>query len=91
MFLQYYRSPQPYNDMLTYANTTFTALFTVESILKIIAFGLRVCREGLIAWKNLYCKFHFRIIFVINGMHLILLQYLVVLLMYLLLNFEYEY
>jgi hypothetical protein len=45
LFLQYYRSPQPYNDMLTYANTTFTALFTVESILKIIAFGLRVCRE----------------------------------------------
>lgn len=39
---QYYRSPQAYNDVLTYANTTFTALFTVESILKIIAFGLRV-------------------------------------------------
>ena len=36
--------------MLTYANTTFTALFTVESILKIIAFGLRVRRdEKLIA------------------------------------------
>ncbi|CAF3656370.1 unnamed protein product, partial [Adineta steineri] len=41
LMAKYYRSPQAYNDMLTYANTTFTALFTVESILKIIAFGLR--------------------------------------------------
>ncbi|CAM4922480.1 unnamed protein product [Rotaria socialis] len=38
---KYYKSPSAYNDILTYANTTFTALFTVESILKIIAFGLR--------------------------------------------------
>ena len=42
---QYYRSPPAYNDVLTYANTTFTALFTVESIMKIIAFGLRVRRR----------------------------------------------
>ncbi|CAF1363793.1 unnamed protein product [Adineta ricciae] len=41
LMAKYYRSPEAYNDMLTYANTTFTALFTVESILKIIAFGLR--------------------------------------------------
>jgi len=41
LMAKYYRSPQAYNDVLTYANTTFTALFTVESILKIIAFGLR--------------------------------------------------
>ncbi|UJR21745.1 hypothetical protein I4U23_024820 [Adineta vaga] len=41
LMAKYYRSPPAYNDMLTYANTTFTALFTVESILKIIAFGLR--------------------------------------------------
>ncbi|CAF3010742.1 unnamed protein product [Rotaria socialis] len=41
LMAKYYRSPSTYNDILTYANTTFTALFTVESILKIIAFGLR--------------------------------------------------
>ncbi|CAF1504754.1 unnamed protein product [Adineta ricciae] len=41
LMAKYYRSPPTYNDILTYANTTFTALFTVESILKIIAFGLR--------------------------------------------------
>ncbi|CAF2976883.1 unnamed protein product [Rotaria sp. Silwood2] len=41
LMAKYYRSPPTYNDILTYANTTFTALFTVESILKIMAFGLR--------------------------------------------------
>ncbi|CAF0900785.1 unnamed protein product [Rotaria sordida] len=41
LMAKYYKSPPTYNDVLTYANTTFTALFTVESILKIMAFGLR--------------------------------------------------
>jgi hypothetical protein len=43
-----------------------------------MAFGLRVCREEeeMIFEKK---AFYFRIIFVINGMHLILLQYLAVL------------
>ncbi|CAF0820027.1 unnamed protein product [Didymodactylos carnosus] len=41
LMMKYYKSPSTYNDVLTYLNTTFTALFTIESILKIIAFGLR--------------------------------------------------
>ncbi|CAF1075761.1 unnamed protein product, partial [Didymodactylos carnosus] len=42
LMMKYYKSPTTYNDVLTYLNTTFTALFTIESILKIIAFGLRL-------------------------------------------------
>jgi len=35
-------SYQIYNDTLTYLNMAFTTMFLVESILKILAFGLKV-------------------------------------------------
>lgn len=34
---------QMYSDTLTYLNMAFTAMFFTESILKILAFGLKVC------------------------------------------------
>lgn len=44
---QFYSSTKPpavkmYTEALGYINTAFTAMFFVESILKILAFGLKV-------------------------------------------------
>lgn len=36
---QFYGAPDLYESMLKYLNIVFTALFTLECILKIIAFG----------------------------------------------------
>lgn len=36
---QFYGAPELYESMLKYLNIVFTALFTLECILKIIAFG----------------------------------------------------
>ncbi|KAL7667856.1 hypothetical protein ACOME3_008585 [Neoechinorhynchus agilis] len=41
LVLKYYDSPIEYSNVLTYLNTSFTLLFTVEAILKIIALGLK--------------------------------------------------
>lgn len=39
---QFSSASRPYEDMLKWLNIIFTALFTLECILKIIAFGLLV-------------------------------------------------
>lgn len=39
---QFYTESKAYEDMLKWLNIIFTALFTLECILKIIAFGLLV-------------------------------------------------
>lgn len=39
MTQQYYNAPYAYEAMLKYLNIVFTALFSMECVLKIIAFG----------------------------------------------------
>lgn len=41
-FLQYYSAPAAYDTVLKHLNTAFTVLFSLECILKIMAFGLVV-------------------------------------------------
>lgn len=41
---QFYGAPDLYESMLKYLNIVFTALFTLECVLKIIAFGPLVSR-----------------------------------------------
>uniref|UniRef100_A0A8B9JH13 Calcium channel, voltage-dependent, N type, alpha 1B subunit, b n=1 Tax=Astyanax mexicanus TaxID=7994 RepID=A0A8B9JH13_ASTMX len=40
LMMKFHEAPKPYEDMLKWLNIIFTALFTLECILKIIAFGL---------------------------------------------------
>uniref|UniRef100_A0AAR2JIG3 Voltage-dependent N-type calcium channel subunit alpha n=1 Tax=Pygocentrus nattereri TaxID=42514 RepID=A0AAR2JIG3_PYGNA len=40
LMMKFHKAPTPYEDMLKWLNVIFTALFTLECILKIIAFGL---------------------------------------------------
>lgn len=40
---QFHGNSEFYEKVLRYFNTALTAVFTVESILKILAFGVRVC------------------------------------------------
>ncbi|XP_072517638.1 voltage-dependent N-type calcium channel subunit alpha-1B isoform X2 [Salminus brasiliensis] len=40
LMMKFHDAPKPYEDMLKWLNIIFTALFTLECILKIIAFGL---------------------------------------------------
>ncbi|XP_051959881.1 voltage-dependent N-type calcium channel subunit alpha-1B [Xyrauchen texanus] len=39
LMMKFHKAPEPYEDMLKWLNTIFTALFTLECILKVIAFG----------------------------------------------------
>nr|XP_055036989.1 probable voltage-dependent N-type calcium channel subunit alpha-1B isoform X5 [Misgurnus anguillicaudatus] len=39
LMMKFYKAPDPYEDMLKWLNIIFTALFTLECILKVIAFG----------------------------------------------------
>lgn len=45
------KSYQMYCDTLTYLNMAFTTMFFVESILKILAFGLKVSSAALLRWR----------------------------------------
>lgn len=46
---QFYKAPDLYESMLKYLNIVFTALFTLECILKIIAFGPLVsCQDHML-------------------------------------------
>ncbi|XP_076836896.1 voltage-dependent N-type calcium channel subunit alpha-1B [Brachyhypopomus gauderio] len=40
LMMKFHEAPKPYEEMLKWLNIIFTALFTLECILKIIAFGL---------------------------------------------------
>lgn len=42
LVLQYYSAPAAYDAVLKHLNTAFTVLFSLECILKILAFGLVV-------------------------------------------------
>ncbi|KAA0719893.1 Voltage-dependent N-type calcium channel subunit alpha-1B [Triplophysa tibetana] len=39
LMMKFYDAPKPYEDMLKWLNTFFTALFTLECVFKVIAFG----------------------------------------------------
>ncbi|XP_051536382.1 probable voltage-dependent N-type calcium channel subunit alpha-1B isoform X3 [Myxocyprinus asiaticus] len=39
LMMKFHEAPKPYEDMLKWLNIIFTALFTLECILKVIAFG----------------------------------------------------
>lgn len=61
---QFYGAPDLYESMLKYLNIVFTALFTLECILKIIAFGPLVsCEDHMLSctlqildnYSLLYC------------------------------------
>lgn len=41
-FFQYYSAPPAYDSVLKHLNTAFTVLFSVECVLKILAFGFLV-------------------------------------------------
>ncbi|CAI5456021.1 unnamed protein product [Caenorhabditis angaria] len=41
LMMKFYKNPQFYEEILRFFNTALTAVFTVESILKILAFGVR--------------------------------------------------
>ncbi|KRX80626.1 Voltage-dependent calcium channel type A subunit alpha-1 [Trichinella sp. T6] len=41
LMMSYYQEPPAYRAVLRYLNSTLTAVFTVEAILKILAFGVR--------------------------------------------------
>ena len=43
--LQYYSAPPAYEAVLKHLNTAFTVLFSVECVLKIMAFGFLVRRR----------------------------------------------
>ena len=42
---QYDGQDTTYENILGYLNTAFTVLFTIECILKLMAFGVRVCNR----------------------------------------------
>jgi hypothetical protein len=50
--LQYYKQSVLYKETLHYMNTAFTALFSIECMLKIISFGVRVSRSSAILSKK---------------------------------------
>lgn len=45
LHLQYYSAPPAYDAVLKHLNTAFTVIFSVECILKIMAFGFLVRQE----------------------------------------------
>lgn len=50
--LQFHGAPDFYEAMLKYLNIVFTTLFSLECILKIIAFGPLVCISNSELLKN---------------------------------------
>lgn len=42
LYLQFHGQPRVYDNVLGYLNTAFTVLFTIEALLKLMAFGVRV-------------------------------------------------
>jgi len=44
LFPQYHKMPDWYSDILGYVNIILTAMFSVECVLKVIAFGYAVSR-----------------------------------------------
>lgn len=61
-FPQFYGAPDLYESMLKYLNIVFTALFTLECILKIIAFGPLVssCSTALCSTPSFLMFYVFR-------------------------------
>lgn len=49
---QYDKSTDLYRKVLSYMNSTFTAVFTVEALLKIGAFGVRVSLVSRVAGQK---------------------------------------
>lgn len=45
LHFQYYSAPPAYDAVLKHLNTAFTVIFSVECILKIMAFGFLVRQE----------------------------------------------
>lgn len=45
-YFQYYSAPPAYEAVLKHLNTAFTVIFSVECILKIMAFGFLVRGKG---------------------------------------------
>lgn len=69
---QYHGQPDNYKKILRYFNTALTSVFTVEAILKILAFGVRV---SVFEWTGnsdlIICYLHFRTTFETDGTSLI--------------------
>ena len=42
LYFQYYQQTDTYKSILHYMNTTLTGLFTLECLMKIFSFGVRV-------------------------------------------------
>uniref|UniRef100_A0A673I3A8 Voltage-dependent N-type calcium channel subunit alpha-1B n=1 Tax=Sinocyclocheilus rhinocerous TaxID=307959 RepID=A0A673I3A8_9TELE len=51
LMMKFHGAPKPYEDMLKWLNIIFTALFTLECILKVIAFGPLVRNYLKEAWN----------------------------------------
>ena len=47
-FVQYYRQPHMFEQILHYMNTALTSMFTLEALFKIYAYGFRVRKKGLV-------------------------------------------
>ncbi|KZS08154.1 putative Voltage-dependent calcium channel type D subunit alpha-1 [Daphnia magna] len=56
--LQYYKQSVLYKETLHYMNTAFTALFSIECMLKIISFGVRVSRSSAMLSKRKLTSLH---------------------------------
>ena len=57
--LQFHRQSDSYKNTLKYMNMCFTGMFTVECILKIAAFGVKVgsiYRQILLSSNSIYSK-----------------------------------
>ncbi|XP_041339644.1 LOW QUALITY PROTEIN: voltage-dependent L-type calcium channel subunit alpha-1F-like, partial [Pyrgilauda ruficollis] len=50
--VQHYEQSKPFNYVMDLLNMVFTGLFTVEMVLKIIAFKPRVCRRGVMGGSH---------------------------------------
>lgn len=58
-FLQYYSAPAAYDTVLKHLNTAFTVLFSLECILKIMAFGFVVSVQigsSSVIFRNCQCS-----------------------------------
>lgn len=50
---QYYNQNDLYADILKYSNMGFTGMFSVETVLKIVAYGVKVSTLTLFDKKNI--------------------------------------
>lgn len=49
---QYYNQNDLYADILKYSNMGFTGMFSVETVLKIVAYGVKVSTQTLLHWQE---------------------------------------